>query len=85
MSADILKFLCCSVEVVHKIIPHLIDQTNFIISAEILCANFNTFYDPSVFFYIYASLMFSNSLRIIKIDRKINNIDNQLDATITVY
>ena len=42
-------------------------QMNFIISTDILCTNFNIFNNPSVF--IYALMMFSNSLRMIKTDQ----------------
>jgi hypothetical protein len=43
----------------------------FIISANILWANFNVINNPSMFF-MCASLMFSNCLKMIKIDRNMS-------------
>lgn len=44
MCADTVKWVCSSVELV---------QTNFIISAHILCTNFSVFENPSMSLYMY--------------------------------
>ena len=48
-------------------------QTIVIIYKNILCINFNVFSNPSVF--MYALLVFRNSLKIMKIDRSISDYD----------
>jgi len=52
-------------------------QTNFIISARILCTNFNALKNPPTFLYIqyvYALLMFSNSMNMVKIDGNMSEL-----------
>lgn len=58
MSEDIIKFVLL--------------QTNFMISTNVLCAYFIVFYNPSLF--LYALWMFSNSLKMISIDRRMSEL-----------